>query len=63
MVVASLIQNGSCAKSVENQISVYKRDKNKALCERCDQAIDFSSMGESARKSHMKGTKHKNNAA
>ena len=62
MVNASLIQNGSCAKSIKSQISVYKGDKNKALCKRCDQAIDLSSMGESAQKLHMKGTKQKNNA-
>lgn len=33
-------------------------DKHKALCTVCNRSIDVSAMGESALKSHMKGSKH-----
>ena len=43
-------------------MTALKADKQKALCQWCDQIIDISSRGESTLKSHSTSEKHKQNS-
>lgn len=47
------------AEDYKNWVKALKGDNRKAVCVLCQKAVDVSSMGESALKSHMKSEKHR----